>query len=311
MRISSNGPFLLVMLAVLAAVALSSCSDEDSPVEPKATYSWKQEVTGVSEVLYGIGGTAEDNVYVGGTAGRLLHWNGSSFSRLQRMCTSRINAIKAMSETSIWMCGANDSIFHYDGSSWTGYKGNTGVNLYCLFVAAENDIWVAGDGGWTSHFDGSTWSAEQIGTYIWRGLWGTGASSIYIAGFEEVVFWYDGNDWSQITSSGYNNNCQAAWGTADDNVYFAAWSKIFHYDGGLQMTLAVDLSPTRYFGIWGSSKDDIFAVGNDGEIVHWNGTAWSYMTSGTTTDFRNVWGTGPRDVFAIGGSGLILHYCED
>jgi hypothetical protein len=33
-------------------------------------------------------------------------------------------------------------------------------------------------------------------------------------------------------------------------------------------------------GVWGSSGSDVFAVGWDGTIVHYDGSSWSSMTSG-------------------------------
>jgi len=61
-------------------------------------------------------------------------------------------------------------------------------------------------------------------------------------------------------------------------------------------------------GVWGSSGSDIFAVGNDGNILHYNGTSWSPMTSGTTDSLHGIWGSSGSDIFAVGGNGNILHY---
>jgi hypothetical protein len=41
-------------------------------------------------------------------------------------------------------------------------------------------------------------------------------------------------------------------------------------------------------GIWGSSSTDVFAVGEDGIIMHYNGSTWSSMSSGTTGWFTGV-----------------------
>lgn len=59
-------------------------------------------------------------------------------------------------------------------------------------------------------------------------------------------------------------------------------------------------------GIWGSSGDNIFVVGEAGTILHYNGKSWSVMDSGTTVGLEAVWGSSPNDVFAVGG--IILHY---
>ena len=61
-------------------------------------------------------------------------------------------------------------------------------------------------------------------------------------------------------------------------------------------------------GIWGSSGSDVFAVGSNGTILHYDGNAWSPMSSGTTDVLKGVWGSSGSDVFAVGSNGTILHY---
>ena len=64
-------------------------------------------------------------------------------------------------------------------------------------------------------------------------------------------------------------------------------------------------------GVWGSSGSDVFAVGPDGTIRHYNGTSWSPMTSGITQLLLDVWGSSGSDVFAVGENGTILHYAPE
>jgi hypothetical protein len=66
--------------------------------------------------------------------------------------------------------------------------------------------------------------------------------------------------------------------------------------------------------IWGSSANNVFAVGNVGTILQYNGNNWTSMDSGTTKSIWGVWGTSATNVYAVGGSqssstdGFILHY---
>ena len=61
-------------------------------------------------------------------------------------------------------------------------------------------------------------------------------------------------------------------------------------------------------GVWGSSGNDVFAVGVLGTILHYNGTSWSEQSSGTIHDLQYVWGSSASDVFAVGANGTIVHY---
>jgi len=60
--------------------------------------------------------------------------------------------------------------------------------------------------------------------------------------------------------------------------------------------------------VWGSSASDVFAVGDDGTILHFNGLRWAAMSSTTTETLRSVSGTAPDNVYAAGDNGTALHY---
>jgi hypothetical protein len=68
--------------------------------------------------------------------------------------------------------------------------------------------------------------------------------------------------------------------------------------------------------VWGTSHEDIFAVGTDwtaktAAVLHFDGMSWSRMASGEGEfDLWSVAGTSPSDVFAVGegNATVILHY---
>jgi hypothetical protein len=61
-------------------------------------------------------------------------------------------------------------------------------------------------------------------------------------------------------------------------------------------------------GIWGSAKDDIWVVGNEGVMLHYDGKSWQSKQSGTSNDLTNLSGTAPDDVWAVGSNGVIMHF---
>lgn len=74
--------------------------------------------------------------------------------------------------------------------------------------------------------------------------------------------------------------------------------------GGGPVTWKSIVSPTNQTlrKVWGTSANDVFAVGDGGTIVHWDGAAWSAMASGTVSDLRGLWGTSATNVYAAGGT---------
>lgn len=59
-------------------------------------------------------------------------------------------------------------------------------------------------------------------------------------------------------------------------------------------------SNEHFFGVWGSADDNIFAVGSNGLVVHFDGISWQYMDAGTSNDLRGVWGIDQNHVYAFG-----------
>jgi photosystem II stability/assembly factor-like uncharacterized protein/long-subunit fatty acid transport protein len=61
-------------------------------------------------------------------------------------------------------------------------------------------------------------------------------------------------------------------------------------------------------GLFGISGTDVFAVGSDGYIFHYDGTTWTPMRSSTVKLLWDVWASSADKVFAVGDNWNILHY---
>ena len=53
---------------------------------------------------------------------------------------------------------------------------------------------------------------------------------------------------------------------------------------------------------------DVFAVGENGTILHYDVSSWNPMTSFTFNDLVGIWGSSSTNVYAVGESGTILRY---
>jgi hypothetical protein len=102
---------------------------------------------------------------------------------------------------------------------------------------------------------------------------------------------------------------KGVWGHSATDVFAVGENgMILHYDG---MEWIKMKSPTteHLYGVWGSSSSNVYAVGALGTILHYNGLIWSADIESTTTEgLRTIWGTGSSDIYSGGDSGTILHY---
>jgi len=69
---------------------------------------------------------------------------------------------------------------------------------------------------------------------------------------------------------------------------------------------SVDAGPTNFNAVSGSAADNVFVVGDQGTVLHWDGTALLPEESGTTANLRGVAVVSEDLVYAVGEQGTIL-----
>jgi photosystem II stability/assembly factor-like uncharacterized protein len=68
----------------------------------------------------------------------------------------------------------------------------------------------------------------------------------------------------------------------------------------------VDAGVVNYNAVSGSAPDNVFIVGDQGTILHWDGTTLLPEPSGTTANLRGIAVPDPTLAFAVGEQGTIL-----
>jgi hypothetical protein len=64
---------------------------------------------------------------------------------------------------------------------------------------------------------------------------------------------------------------------------------------------------------WGINSNDLYIVGDSGNIYHFNGSNWTKMTSNTTVDLQDIWGIDGSHIWATGtntgdGHSVVLQF---
>ena len=82
-------------------------------------------------------------------------------------------------------------------------------------------------------------------------------------------------------------------------------------DGSVGWTAFPNSVNSMMTGAWGSSPNDVWAVGSAGAIRHWDGTAWTLSKLAVADipmwqDLTSVHGGPAGDVWAV-GNGVALH----
>ncbi len=72
-------------------------------------------------------------------------------------------------------------------------------------------------------------------------------------------------------------------------------------DGGRWVWQSDTATPNDLSCVWVVAADDVWAVGGNGAIVHFDGSGWSTVPSNTKNHLSGIWGTSADDIWAVGG----------
>ena len=194
-----------------------------------------------------------------------------------------------------------------------------------IWGPSGSDLYAVGgspDAGLIMHFDGTDWSNLPIGIDVpllnW--VYGFGANDITFVGAGGTVLHYDGTTFTaQPTPT--DQDLWGVWGAAPDDLWTVGGNgrqedqaTILHFDGTAWTEATLPpiqrASVGAFFKVWGSARDDVYAVGQRGIVMHFDGSAWEELFVGASDDLISVWGTGPDRVVMVGGraNGQIVTY---
>ncbi len=144
-------------------------------------------------------GTAADDVWLVGTAGRIAHWNGAMLSLVSSGTTANLNAVHALSRSAVIAAGANGVILRFQGLGWATVTSGTSTALLAI-GARGPDVVVLGAQtsfrvtalGIVTPITGFTMTQPRAAVETPAGLWvfGSGNASATL---------HDGSSWITLT----------------------------------------------------------------------------------------------------------------
>ena len=247
----------------------------------------------------------------------------------------------------VFVVGPADTMIRFDGAGWSVQTINTeGRALNAVYGTGANNVFALANTNRTIFYssDGENWakrSSDALNNALYS-LWGLSPDNMIATGkvsvFSVLLTYYYAVMYVNINNSAniatatpaamIHANLYGVWGSSSDNVYAVGelgckrneltirttdYTTVWHYNGntGKDWTPVYVPATETLYAIWGSAADDIFAVGANGRILHFDGLAWSAQDSPTSQTLRAVWGAGYDDVYAVGDAGTVLHFDGD
>ena len=296
--------------------------------------SWELMPSGTREYLYDVWGSATDDVFAVGRQGTILHFDGADWRPMESGTTRELAAVWGSGPRDVWAVGEDDIRLHFDGVGWSE-EGRVpepamGENLWGIWGAAADDVWSVGEccgGGYglVMHFDGADWMT--VGRAWTCGdladIFGVAGGEVFTVGGysscdETAIFRLDGDRWSAVGPHRelWADSLTAVWTDSDGSGWAVGMHGVVCLRDGLDWSCGETGETRGYHGVWGLRSDDVFVVGDDGTIRHWDGSTILEWASPTRFRLTDVWGVGEDVVFATGFGGTtadspILRLCWD
>ena len=138
-------------------------------------------------------------------------------------------------------------------------------------------------------------------------VWAFSPSDVWVIDGSATVQRYDGDSWSTL-DSGSSGGLLCIFALSPTEVWLCAGREVLFYDGTTFTPMDVS-TPTGLDGItavWASSQTDVWAVGDDAIVAHYDGASWGRTIAGSPFK-SSIWGSGPSDIYALSTFDLV-HY---
>jgi hypothetical protein len=105
-------------------------------------------------------GTGPNDVWVVGSFGTVLHWNGTSWNSVSTGTTAHLESVWCAAPDQVWIVGEVGTALHWDGATWD-LRNVGSVDLHAVRGLSAEDAWAVGDGGTTVRWTTDAWGEPQ------------------------------------------------------------------------------------------------------------------------------------------------------
>ncbi len=317
----------MMRLALVAcALSVTACAYDVELVRAAAPDTrlrspWELVASGATDDLHGVWGSAPDDVWAVGSAGAVLHWEGSAWVRVAVPTDANLNAVWA---------GRGDVVF---------LVGNASVDRRAVALRRDRTSWAAiplrGEGELLSVWSGGVGDLTVVGRRfdgvlpIWH-LDRDGLSPDPTSGSPiNALFSVAGDAQGNVYAAGRGPMLQrrgmpVVWSPAlpappepltgplcvtPDGVIWApgASGRMLRRTGAWSaVPLPAGFGEVR--ALWCNGDSELWIGGRAGRVAHWSGGLWSVDQVATPYDVAAMWGASTGEVWAVGQHGLVVRY---
>ncbi len=272
------------------------------------SYAWTHESTGVSNDILSSAIVANDDMWVVGTDGLVLHGDGTTWATVDVGTSANLNSVSFTDANNGYIVGDAGTVIYFDGTVWTIIDPGVDEDLFGVsFINIDNGV-IVGDSGVIVMYNAGTWEIVTTGDdNLLKDVVMIDASNVWACGLGKTVVNYDGANWYAnvvgskdhygISMIDANNGWVVGKSGAIDRWNGTEWLEV------VSPTNNKSLSGVSFVGEVG------YIVGQAGTMLEYNGS-WNFVTTGLSEDLNSVLITGDNGL-VVGNGGVMMRKTND
>ncbi|GGE63491.1 hypothetical protein GCM10011533_14900 [Streptosporangium jomthongense] len=195
-----------------------------------------------------------------------------------------------------------------DASPWETMAVPTGAQIWGFTEAAGGTCYACGEAGTVLRLQGNEWELLPAPSELAvHCVWDTGAG-LFAAGQLGRIFRFDGEQWALHYDLNLDLTILAMWGSSPESVYAVGdEGLILHFDG-LSWKRMISGTQSALYGLWALDDEHMLAAGDFGLVLRYNGKDWREFNVGTENFLYDIWGDSLSNIYAVGLSGTLAHF---
>lgn len=246
---------------------------------------WEEQTSPTTAKLRRIWGVSSSDMWIVGDGGTLLHRSrpDGSFEISSSGVIVNLNGIWGLGSAQIIAVGDSTTLLRWNGTNWTA-GNDTGVNsgdFQAVWASSPNNIWLGGTSGGSAfmrQYDGEKWNLISLPAVVKtsinniRGTSGTNVAITYDGTNGGPTQIYNGTAWNSVVSE----SPYGVWSFSPSDTYSIGHADTFSYSNTSSPqpndTLKQSVGASLFMlGLWGTDKNNLWAVGESGAIIRYHG----------------------------------------
>lgn len=272
--------------------------------------------------LYGVWAQDPNNVWIVGSGGVILNWNGEKWTRQGQALTitgelrsiwglTTGNALRLWAVGDLTPAKTNGVLVLGDGKSWS-QTTHPATGLRDVWGPDVNNVRVVGYGKSISRLTGSNWIDESPTNPApdLKGIRGFDVNSMRAVGTGACILKWNGTSWASETCAG-GSEYRSLWAADANNVWIVGQAGAIQRWNGAAWNAETSSASIELRRVWGTDASHVWAVGYvqnlKSTVLFRNQTQWVEQNPGVSTELEGVFGTSSNDVYVVGKGATILH----